>query len=227
MTQNLCDRANIQARASAEAASTGSGGLRSLYGAVGVRGLIRAAGLVVPKKLLCARTDIYVAQVDNLGKATSFWTLTGPDLETRVEFPISQLNIEGSVMLQGIVVSASPPTKPSLCQALGVNPTSILALPLRCHDEILGVMVATDKRGRVPFDQVDEITMQNFAAIAGIALRHHRDKLMWSEDQRRQTLLLSSIQTIMTCSTAQFFVLNSTTDFFVSLSLASEAEEHE
>ena len=140
------------------------------------------------------------AQVDNSGAATSLWTLTGPDLETRVEFPISQLNIEGSVMLQGIVVSSSTLTKPSLCQALGAKPTSILALPLRHHDEILGVIVAVDKRGRVPFDQVDEITMQNFASIAGIALRHHRDKLTWSEDQRRQSLLLSSIQNIMTCS---------------------------
>merc|ERR1719359_406368 len=130
MTQNLCDCANIQARASAEAASSGAGGLRSLYGAVGVRGLLKAAGLVVPKKLLCARTDIYIAQVDNSGAATSLWTLTGPDLETRVEFPISQLNIEGSVMLQGIVVSSSTLTKPSLCQALGAKPTSILALPL-------------------------------------------------------------------------------------------------
>merc|ERR1719440_1244444 len=227
MTQNLCDRANIQARASAEAASTGGGGLRSLYGAVGVRGLIKAAGLVVPKKLLCARTDIYVAQVDNLGNATSFWTLTGPELETRVEFPISQLNIEGSVMLQGIVVSSSPPTKPSLCQALGVNPTSILAMPLRYHDEILGVMVATDKRGRVPFDQVDEINMQSFAAIAGIALRHHRDKLTCSNFKSLLTAASTAVVPLAECTTAQFFVLNSTTDFFVSLSLASEAEEHE
>ena len=110
---------------------------------------------------------------------------------------------------------------------------------------MLGVIVACDKSGRVPFDQMDEVNLTTMASIAAIALRHALDKLNWKHDERRRGLLVTATTGMLTvasfsdlltrggssaaalsgASQAQFFVLNATADSLVSLAQAFPVEE--
>jgi GAF domain-containing protein len=59
---------------------------------------------------------------------------------------------------------------PYVDQATGFNTRSILAVPLLGDDRVLGVVEVVNKRGDVPFDDLDEALVTLFCRFSGQAL---------------------------------------------------------
>jgi GAF domain-containing protein len=59
---------------------------------------------------------------------------------------------------------------PYVDQATGFNTRSILAVPLLGDDRVLGVVEVVNKRGEVPFDELDEALVTLFCRFSGQAL---------------------------------------------------------
>lgn len=99
-----------------------------------------------------------------------------PDLinEKSLESPdgVPARVIRDGVPFSASGVSADPHLGQPLMPAIGLRPTSILCVPLRSRDRVVGAMEVFNKRGERAFDDHDQALFMAFADQVGVAVRN-------------------------------------------------------
>jgi len=138
------------------------------------------------QQLVALATEVADAEAASLFRLDAktrelvFDVVTGPksDVLTRKRLPVG-VGVAGWVAEHGRSL-AVPNTKqderfyPDIDREFGFETRSLLAVPMRLQDELVGVLEVVNKRGRVNFSGEDEMVLRAFAGQAAVAIENAR-----------------------------------------------------